>query len=321
MDGTAAAARCWDRLAGGYDRATRMAERRWFGPARAWLVPRAHGDVLEVAVGTGANLVHYARGVRLTATDVSAAMLELARRRADGLGLEPRFEVGDAARLAAPDAAFDAAVCTFALCAVPDERTVLGELGRVLRPGGLLLLADHVESSSAPVRGRRRHRGHAPPTRRAWTSTRRPEGTAMSNLVVHFEIHASEPQTLIDFYQQLLGWTFTQFGSQDYWVIDTGEGSMRPPARTGGGINGGLVRRMGARPEIGGPVTGADLVIGVDGVVDDVFARGVELGAVVALPLADMAGIGRLGYLVDPDGNVFGLISPVLSDGTDVMAP
>lgn len=141
----------------------------------------------------------------------------------------------------------------------------------------------------------------------------------MSNLVVHFEIHASEPATLIDFYSQLFGWTFTQFGSQDYWVIDTGEGSIDPQTRTGSGINGGLVRRMGARPGIGGPVTGADLVIGVDGRIDDVFARGVELGAVEALPLTDMAGIGRLGYLIDPDGNVFGVISPTLSDGTSVM--
>lgn len=141
----------------------------------------------------------------------------------------------------------------------------------------------------------------------------------MSNLVVHFEIHASEPQTLIDFYSRLFGWTFTQYGSQDYWVIDTGEGSIDPQTRTGSGINGGLVRRKGARPEVGAPVTGADLVIGVDGPIDTVYARGIELGAVEALPLTDMAGIGRLGYLIDPDGNVFGVISPTMSDGTRAM--
>jgi predicted enzyme related to lactoylglutathione lyase len=61
-------------------------------------------------------------------------------------------------------------------------------------------------------------------------------------------------------------------------------------------------------------------VIGVDGNVDEVFQKGLALGATEALPLADMEGIGRVGYLLDPDGNVFGLISPVLSDGTDVMA-
>ena len=52
----------------------------------------------------------------------------------------------------------------------------------------------------------------------------------MANLVVHFEIHATEPQRLIDFYSGLLGWTFTQFGDMPYWAIDTGE---RPwPAQT-----------------------------------------------------------------------------------------
>ena len=48
----------------------------------------------------------------------------------------------------------------------------------------------------------------------------------MANLVVHFEIHATEPQRLIDFYSELLGWRFTQFGDTPYWTIETGEGSI-----------------------------------------------------------------------------------------------
>ena len=47
--------------------------------------------------------------------------------------------------------------------------------------------------------------------------------------------------------------------------------------------------------------------------------QGVELGGTEALPATDWPGIGRGGYLLDPDGNVFGLISPVLSDGTIAM--
>ena len=51
----------------------------------------------------------------------------------------------------------------------------------------------------------------------------------MANLVVHFEIHASEPQQLIDFYSDLLGWGFTQFGDMPYWsIIDT----ARAPSAT-----------------------------------------------------------------------------------------
>ena len=143
----------------------------------------------------------------------------------------------------------------------------------------------------------------------------------MANLVVHFEIHASEPQTLIDFYSNLLGWTFQSYGSdeQPYWVIDTGEGAIGNAAGEKGlGINGGLTQRAGASPKIGAPVNGCNIVVGVED-VDGLMARGVELGATEALPAQDWPGIGRGGYLIDPDGNVFGLISPVLSDGTRAM--
>jgi len=140
----------------------------------------------------------------------------------------------------------------------------------------------------------------------------------MANLVVHFEIHASEPQRLIDYYGQLLGWRFTQFGDMPYWAIDTGDGAigMNTP---GSGINGGLTQRQGPAPQRGAPVNGCNVVVGVDGNIDDVFRKGLELGGSEALPLSDMAGIGRVGYLLDPDSNVFGLISPILSDGTNTM--
>jgi predicted enzyme related to lactoylglutathione lyase len=140
----------------------------------------------------------------------------------------------------------------------------------------------------------------------------------MANLVVHFEIHASEPQRLIDFYGQLLGWTFTRFGDMDYWAIETGDGSIGVET-PGSGINGGLTKRMGPRPEIGAAVNGATVVVGVDGDIDAIVEKGLDLGGTEALPLSDMAGVGRFGYLLDPDGNVFGLISPVLSDGTNAM--
>jgi uncharacterized protein len=141
----------------------------------------------------------------------------------------------------------------------------------------------------------------------------------MSNLVVHFEIHASDPQRLIDFYSELLGWTFTQFGEMSYWSIDTGEGSIGNVAGTAGhGINGGLNVRPGPGPEVGAPVAGCNIVVGVDD-VDGLMARGIELGGTEALPAADMPGVGRLGYLLDPDNNVFGLISSTMSDGTTGM--
>lgn len=127
------------------------------------------------------------------------------------------------------------------------------------------------------------------------------------SLVVHFEIHAAEPQRCIDFYSALFGWTFTQFGDT-YWVIDTGDRSVKVD-EPGFGINGGLVQRMGPDPEVGSPVTGANLVIGTDR-VDELFARGIELGGIEALPLTDYPHVGRLGYLLDPAHNVFGIITP-----------
>lgn len=141
----------------------------------------------------------------------------------------------------------------------------------------------------------------------------------MSNLVVHFEIHATEPQRLMDYYSELLGWTFTRFGDMPYWAIDTGEGAIRMGA-AGTGINGGLTQRMGPQPAADAPISGANIVVGIDGDVDDLYRRGLDLGGSEALPPDDMPSIGRVAYLRDPDGNVFGLISPVLSDGTDVTS-
>jgi predicted enzyme related to lactoylglutathione lyase len=145
-------------------------------------------------------------------------------------------------------------------------------------------------------------------------------GGIMANLVVHFEIHASEPQRLIDYYSELLGWSFTQYGD-DYWVIETGDGAIGNTAgQPGMGINGGLTRRDGPAPEAGAPVNGCNIVVGVDD-IDGLMRRGVELGGTEALAAADWPGIGRGGYLLDPDHNLIGLISPVLSDGTTAMGP
>ena len=110
----------------------------------------------------------------------------------------------------------------------------------------------------------------------------------MANLVVHFEIHATEPQRLIDFYSELLGWRFTQFGDTPYWTIETGEGSIGNVAgEPGMGINGGLAQREGPAPEPGAPVNGCDIVIGGDCDIDEYFRRAVELGAVESMPATD----------------------------------
>jgi ubiquinone/menaquinone biosynthesis C-methylase UbiE len=143
--------RRWDRQSTTYDRKMERAE-RLFGDTRSWVCGQATGEVLEVAVGTGLNIGLYPEHVTLTGMDLSPAMLEIARERATRLGRDVDLRVGNAQRLEFEDASFDTVVCTFGLCAVPDDGGAVDEMVRVLRPGGLLLLADHVVSTSAPLR-------------------------------------------------------------------------------------------------------------------------------------------------------------------------
>jgi ubiquinone/menaquinone biosynthesis C-methylase UbiE len=143
--------RHWDRQSAGYDQKMDRAE-RLFGDTRDWVCRQSTGQVLEVAVGTGLNLGLYPADVTLTGMDLSPAMLDGARDRAAALGREVDLRTGDAQRLEFADASFDTVVCTFGLCAVPDDRGAVDEMVRVLRPGGLLLLADHVVSTSPVIR-------------------------------------------------------------------------------------------------------------------------------------------------------------------------
>ncbi|MGH3872444.1 MAG: class I SAM-dependent methyltransferase [Pseudonocardiaceae bacterium] len=144
--------RRWDRHSETYDREMRFLDRVLFGDTRSWICQQASGEVLEVAVGTGLNVEHYPIDVRLTGIDLSQDMLTIARRRADDLGRDVELRMGDAEALEMPSASFDTVVCTFSLCAIPDHRKALAEMVRVLRPGGVLLLADHVAGSGRVLR-------------------------------------------------------------------------------------------------------------------------------------------------------------------------
>lgn len=144
--------RYWDRHAPGYDRQMAFLDRRLFRDTREWVCSQTTGSVLEVAVGTGLNLERYPADVRVTGIEFSSAMLAIARRRAAEIGRPVTLRTGNAEALAFPDEAFDTVVCTFSLCSIPDHRRAVTEMARVLRPGGLLLLADHVVSTQWAVR-------------------------------------------------------------------------------------------------------------------------------------------------------------------------
>jgi ubiquinone/menaquinone biosynthesis C-methylase UbiE len=130
--------RYWDKHSASYDKQMRFFDRVLFADSRAWVCSQAAGHTLEVAIGTG--------------IDLSPAMLGVARHRAEQLGRAVDLREADALALPFPDASFDTVVCTFSLCAIPDERRAVSEMNRVLRPGGILLLADHIAGAAWPVR-------------------------------------------------------------------------------------------------------------------------------------------------------------------------
>jgi ubiquinone/menaquinone biosynthesis C-methylase UbiE len=120
---------------------------------RERLVPKAHGAVLEVGIGSGLNLSYYdARAVRrLCAVDPSAELLAMARRNAQRQGVEIELVQQGAERLPFPAAVFDCALLTWTLCSIPDPAAALREIRRVLKAGGELLFIEHGLSSDPAV--------------------------------------------------------------------------------------------------------------------------------------------------------------------------
>ena len=144
--------RAWRKQAPSYDRLIGWWERRFFGEDnRPWVCSRADGKVLEVAVGTGLNLPFYDAGLEVVGIDLSPDMLAIARQRALEAGQDVDLREGDAHDLDFEDETFDSVVCTFSLCNIPDTDRALAEMQRVLRPGGRLILVDHIRSSVKPV--------------------------------------------------------------------------------------------------------------------------------------------------------------------------
>jgi ubiquinone/menaquinone biosynthesis C-methylase UbiE len=117
-------------------------------------VPRAHGEVLEVGVGSGLNLEFYdaARVVTVTGIDPSAPLLERAARRASTAPVPVELVHGHAERLPFPDRSFDSAVITYSLCSVDDPVRALAELRRVMRPDGELVFVEHGLARDASTR-------------------------------------------------------------------------------------------------------------------------------------------------------------------------
>lgn len=115
---------------------------------------RIGGRILEVGVGTGISLPDYARCNRLVGVDLSEPMLRKAQARVaeHGLSNVEALAVMDAEHLALPDKSFDVVVAQYVITAVPHPEATLDEFARVIRPGGEIVLINHIGAESGPRR-------------------------------------------------------------------------------------------------------------------------------------------------------------------------
>ncbi len=117
--------------------------------------------------------------------------------------------------------------------------------------------------------------------------------------VIHFEIHAENPERAVQFYSSLFQWQFTKWeGPMDYWLIKTGEEGSP-------GINGGLIKRHGTID--GQAVLAYVCTIDVEN-VDRVLQSVTSKGGTIALPKMPVPGVGWLAYAKDTEGNIFGVM-------------
>lgn len=132
-----------------------------FAPGRAASIEAAEkacgtqgGRILEVGVGTGISLPDYGRQNRIVGVDLCEPMLRQAAARVADQKLVnvEALSVMDAERMALPDRSFDVVVAQFVITAVPHPEATLDEFARVIKPGGEIILVNHIGAESGPRR-------------------------------------------------------------------------------------------------------------------------------------------------------------------------
>lgn len=140
------ARRNWNRSAWIYDLLTFMEVWGRSAEARAEVLREARGRTLEVGVGTGHNIRFYPEGSNIVAIDISEKMLARARAKAKVQKKKPAFMNMDIETMAFKDHSFDTVVSTCVFCSVPDPVAGFLEIKRVLKPGGRLIMYEHMLS-------------------------------------------------------------------------------------------------------------------------------------------------------------------------------
>jgi ubiquinone/menaquinone biosynthesis C-methylase UbiE len=141
----------WDRASRTYDLFAKVDDRR-LGSEKQRLLAKARGKILHVATGTGNDFKFFPPGMDIVSIDISPRMLEQARSKVATYNGSIELREADVHDLRDPDGTFDTVATIFTFCSVPNPITGLQELRRVLKPGGQLLMLEHVRSTAiAPL--------------------------------------------------------------------------------------------------------------------------------------------------------------------------
>ncbi len=136
----------WDNSARSFDLMNRGIELRYGDKKREWF-SKATGQTLLVAVGTGLDLEYFPAGHYVIGLDISSKMLEKAKEKLHDSMSNTHLIRADVQILGFADNTFDTIVTSCTFCSVPDPVLGLKELRRVLKPGGKLLMFEHVRSN------------------------------------------------------------------------------------------------------------------------------------------------------------------------------
>jgi len=146
---SAAIRKKYDRIAPYFEGMEAVMEGLFFRNWRKRLWAKVEGHhILEIGVGTGKNFDYYPKGARITAIDFSEQMLKQAARKRDRKNVSVELELMDVQALCFADNSFDTVICSFVFCSVPSAVKGLKEVYRVCKPGGQVLLLEHVVSSN-----------------------------------------------------------------------------------------------------------------------------------------------------------------------------
>lgn len=139
--------RRYNRISAFFDVMDMMIKTDW----RKKLLSQVKGSVLEVGIGTGANLPYYPENISLTGIDFSPGMLRFARKKAEMLNISLALLEMDAQNMDFPDDTFDFVVTSCVYCSVPDPVAGLKEMRRVVKPDGKVLMLEHMRSENPAI--------------------------------------------------------------------------------------------------------------------------------------------------------------------------